>query len=85
MDRFPDLDARKPVFGVCEQQRHRSQSLISAFFIRLLESIISKLAKSKFSFFNVVSAAEETGLSQALSETLKIGFFHIKAQIIMWI
>ena len=38
-----DLDAKKPVFDVCEQQ--------CAIVTRLLESIISKLATSKFSIF----------------------------------
>ena len=40
-------DARKPVFRACEQQRRRPACLISAFVIRLLESIISKLATSE--------------------------------------
>ena len=40
----------------------------------LLESIISKLATSKFSIFQLVSVAQETGLSLALSETQKTGF-----------
>ena len=37
-----DLDARKPVFG---------GSLISAFVIHLLESIISRLATNEISVF----------------------------------
>ena len=48
----------------------KSEPKISAFGIRLLESIIPKLALSKFSIFLLVSAAQETGLSLALSETL---------------
>ena len=44
-------------------------SLISAFVIRLLESIISKFATSEFSILQLVSVAEEAGLSLALSET----------------
>ena len=36
-------------------------SLISTFVIRLLKSIISKLATSKISIFLLVSVAEETG------------------------
>ena len=36
-----------------------------------LESIISKLATIEISFFELVSEAEETGLSLALSETPK--------------
>ena len=49
-------------------------SLISAFVIRLLESIISRLASSEISFYWLVSVAEETGLSLVLLETLKTGF-----------
>ena len=44
-------------------------SLISAFVIRLLKNIISKLATSKISLFLLVSVAEETGMSLALTET----------------
>ena len=47
--------------------------LISAFVIRVLESIISNLATSKILIFKLVSIAEETGLSLALSELLKTG------------
>ena len=48
--------------------------LISAFVIRFLESIISKLAKNEISIFLLVSVAEETGLSFVLSETPKTSF-----------
>ena len=47
------------------------RSLISAFIIRLLESIISHLAISEFSNFYLVSVVEESGLSLGLSETPK--------------
>ena len=50
------------------------RSLISAFVIRLLESVISTLATNKFSSFKLVSVAEQTGLSLTLSETTKTGF-----------
>ena len=50
------------------------RSLISTFAILLLESIISSLATSEISIFLLVSVAEETGLSLALSETPKAGF-----------
>ena len=43
-------------------------------FIRVLESMISKLATSKISFFYLVYVVEETGLSIALLETPKTGF-----------
>ena len=44
------------------------RSLISAFVIPFLESTISKLTTSEISIFQLVSVAEETGLSLALSE-----------------
>ena len=47
------------------------RKLISTFVIRLLESIISRLAAGHISIFLLVSVAEETGLSLALSETQK--------------
>ena len=50
------------------------RSLISAFIIRLLESIISKLASRGISIFLLVTIAEETCLSLALSVTPKTGF-----------
>ena len=48
--------------------------LISAFVIRVLESIISKLATIEISIFELVSVAEETGLNLTLSDTTKTGF-----------
>ena len=65
------------VLEVCEQQRHRpasASSLISAFVIRLLERIISKLATREISIFLIVAVAEETGLNLALAEIPKTGF-----------
>ena len=58
---------------VVDQPAHPC-SLISPFVICLLESIISKLATSKILIFQLVSVAEETGLSPTLSETPKTGF-----------
>ena len=46
------------------------RSLISAFIVRLLESIISKLDSCIISF-ELVSVAEQTGLSLTQSETRK--------------
>ena len=57
----------------CAEQPTHPHRLISAFVIRSLESIISKLATGKISFFYLVSVAGETCLSLALSETLKRG------------
>ena len=69
---------RKPVSGFANNTGtdlpvHR-RILISAFVIRGLENIISKLATDEISFFLLVSVAEETGLSLDLSETPKTGF-----------
>ena len=50
------------------------RSLISAFVIRFLESIICILATGEIAIFRLVSVAEETGLKLALSETPKTGF-----------
>ena len=60
------LNARKPVFGEfannkgADQPAHRS-SLISAFVISLLESIISRLATSEIS--KLVPVPEQAGLN----------------------
>ena len=60
--------------NTCADQPAHSRSLISDFVIRLLESIISRLATSKITNFWLVSVAEGTGFSLALSETPKTGF-----------
>ena len=49
-------------------------SLISAFVMRLLESIIYKLDTSEISIYYVVSVAEQAGFGMTISETLKTGF-----------
>ena len=72
------LVARKPVFGGLRttqaQTSLHSRSLISAFIIPFLESIICKLATGEISNFQLASIAEETGLKHALSDTPKTGF-----------
>ena len=55
-------------------QTGHPRSLIKAVVIRFIESIISKLASSTISIFELVSVAEEAGLSPSLSETPKTGF-----------
>ena len=71
-------DARNLSWVVCKQQRCRPashpHSLISAFAIKCLESIISRLATSEISIFYLVSLAEQAGLILTLSETPKTGF-----------
>ena len=49
-------------------------SLISAFVIRLLESIISRLATGEVSIFQLVSVGEQNKLNLHLLETPKTGF-----------
>ena len=50
------------------------RGLISAFVIQFLGSAICKLATGEISIFLLVSAAKETGLKLALTETPKTGF-----------
>ena len=56
------LDARKHVFGGSRttkaDQPAQMRSLISAFIIHILDSIISILATSEISIFQLVSVAE---------------------------
>ena len=49
------------------------RSLISAFVIRLLKSIISRLATFGISIFYLVSVTEQAGFNLNLSETPKAG------------
>ena len=73
---YMGLDVRKPVFGGLRTTTAQTslRRLISAFVIRLLESLISKLATSEISIFFLVSVAGETGLILALLVTPKAGF-----------
>ena len=49
-------------------------SLLSTIVIRILESIISKLAMGEISIFKLVFVAEQAGLSLTFSENPKTGF-----------
>ena len=70
--------ARNSAIGVCKKkganQLAHPRSLISAFAIHKLNSIVSKLAPSEISLFYLVSVAEGAGFGMILSETLKTGF-----------
>ena len=55
-------------------QSAHPHSLISAFVIHLLVSIIPKLATSEISIFQLTSVAEQAGLNLTLSKTPKTGF-----------
>ena len=70
------LDGRKAVFGGLPTTKAQTtlRSLISAFVIPFLKSIICKLATGGIIIFLLVSVAEETGLKLAMSETTKTGF-----------
>ena len=58
-----------------------SCSLISPFIIHLLESVISRLATSEISIFQLVSVLEQTGLGLDLWETLKTGFISTRENL----
>ena len=73
------LDARKPVYrGFADNtgadQPAHPRSLISAFVIRSLKSIICRLAAGEISIIYLVFVAAETGLKLALSNTQKTEF-----------
>ena len=53
IDNYMGLNVRKPVFGGLQTTKAKTSlcRLISAFVIRLLESMISKLASSEISIF----------------------------------
>ena len=69
---------RKPVYAICEQQRRRSpahpRSLISAFVVSCLDSIIPLVSNSEISSLYLASAAAQAGLSLPWSKTPKTGF-----------
>ena len=65
---------RKFAINTGADQPAHPRSLFSAFVIRLLESIICKLATGEIAIFLLVSVAEETGLKLALAETPNTGF-----------
>ena len=70
---------RKLVFAICEQQMRRSACASAQsdrrLCFRCLYSIISILAISKISRLQLVSVAEQTGLSLTWSQTPKTGIF----------
>ena len=69
---------RKPVYAICEQQKRRSACasahLISAFVVRYLDSMIPLLAIAEISRLQLVSVAEQVGLSLKWSQTPMTGF-----------
>ena len=71
-------DARKHVFGFCEQQKCRAAWASAQSDQGLCYSLTGKLASSEISIFYLVSEAEENGMSRALTETPKTGFVAIR-------
>ena len=73
---------RKVIYAMCEQQRRRSvcaahsRSLISPFVVRCLDSI-PLFAIAEISRTQLVSVAEQAGLSLTCSQTPKDGFSHV--------
>ena len=69
---------RKPVSAICEQlkpdQPAHPRSLFSAFIVRCLDSIIPLVSISKLSSLELVSVAEQTGLSLTWSKSTKTDF-----------
>ena len=72
---------RKPVNAICEQHYNKgadqpahSCSLISAFAVHCLDSVIPLLAIDEISRLQLVSVAEQAGLSLTWSQIPKTGF-----------
>ena len=61
-----------------DQPAH-SRSLISTFVVRCLDGIIPLLAIAEISSLQLVSVAEQAGLSRTLSKPPKTGF------LVMWL
>ena len=59
--------------------------LISAFVIRFLGSIISKLATCEISIFKQVSVAEETGFDSRFVGNHEDRFCRVEAQLYMYL
>ena len=70
---------RKPVYAICgnnkgENQPAHPRSLISAFVVHCLDSIIHLVSISEISSLYLASVAEQAGLSLSWSQTPKSGF-----------
>ena len=69
---------RKPVYAICEQQGAdqpaHPRSLISAFVVRCIDSIVSLVSISEISSLYLASLAAQAGLSLPWSQTPKTGF-----------
>ena len=72
-------------YVICEQQRRRSashpHSLISAFDVRCLDSVMSLVSVPKISSLMLASVAEQASLSLTWLETPEDVFSHDEAHM----
>ena len=69
---------------LCHMQPTKAQirrSLISAFVVRCLDSVMSLVSETKISSLMLASVAEQAGLSLTWSETPKDTFCHDEAEM----
>ena len=74
---------KKPVYAICEQQRHRRRSAV-----RCLDSITPLVSLSEISSLYLASVAAQASLSPPWSQTLKTGFlvhgsFNMLSKVLM--
>ena len=69
---------RKPVYAICEQQRHRSACASGQsgqqVIVQCLDSIITLVSISEISSLCLASVAAQAGLSLPWSQTPRTGF-----------
>ena len=59
------------------------RSLISAFVVRCLDSLMSLVSVTKISSLMLASVAEQASMSQTWSETLEDTFSHDEAHLVL--
>ena len=67
-------------YVICEQQM---RSLISAFVVRCLDSVMSLVSVTKISSIMLASVAEQASMSLTWSETPEDTFSHDEAQLFL--
>ena len=60
------------------------RSLISAFVVRCLDSVMSLVSVTKISSIMIASVAEQASMSLTWSETLEDTFSHDEAQLFLY-
>ena len=68
-------------YVICEQQRCSPHSLISAFVVRCLDSVMSLVSVTKISSLMLASVAAQAGLSLTWSETPEDTFCGVVAHL----